>query len=722
MERLSAMPNDPLEGSTPVDSGDPLAGSTPVDMPGSVFDKPSLKQRIGRIAPALERAGAAAYPAVAGAEAGSAMGSEFGPIGAVAGAAIGGGIGGALSPGTESAVQSAQTGEPYQAPTTTEELHSALWNGAFSGGGSLLSEAAKARQAGEEVTSELHNLPKSQQTIKNVKAIKTAIAGRQEDAAAEAAKTTEQDFRNRDFWKNLGLTDKQIDAAVALPTDTQQGLMQSVDRAQQTKDAFQAVVNNSRADFKTRYDEILGPHSNIKVNAVPIGQQFEDLAQGTGQHEITPSFRAFLQRKGLELTKAGDATGPSVGGVPWKHLPESLKQRLQEQGPAQGITTPSSDLSVPELRDLRTELRENVPASATNLDKQYAKQLSDRISNDITDALTKGGASPVQIENLKALDQEYGRYQDTLQTFDPRSEKFGTEVGNALFSPMVRNQGSALNLIHLAEKAEAARPGEVMPQLKAAFLDRAMAETRVPGQPFEELKALRKLQDTWGGDKELRTVMGAMFGKDSVLADPAQFTKVVEAAEDNKPLVLKLAQQKEGWNFLHSPYIQGMLVYGALTAATGGRQSSLFRAITGGEGPGPMALAAGSILFGPKILRWTLASGSGPAQRAMMNAITNPTVPNAVKFASELTGGVTSGHFAPSGGEPAPPPAPPNPLNTAPLPTLDAAWHKARDSKDDAGAKSIRDIVVRRLKTGEWKRLDPNMKRQLAPFIREISG
>lgn len=715
------MPNDPLEGSTPVNSGDPLAGSTPVDMPGSVFDNPSLGQRVKRVVPALERVGASAYPAVAGAEAGSMMGSELGPLGTIAGAAIGGGIGGALGPGTESAVESAQTGEPYRAPTTKEELGSALWNAAFSGGGTLLSEAAKTAQAGPEVTSELENLPKAQQTVKNIKAIKTAIADREAGATAEAAKTTEQDFRNRDFWKNLGLNDQQIDAAVTLPTDAQQALMQSVDSAQQTKNAFQSVVDNSRADFKTRYNEILGPHSKIKVNAVPIGQQFQDLAQGTGQHEITPSFRAFLQRKGLELTKAGDATGPSVGGVPWKHLPEHMQKMLQEQGVAQGIKVPSSDLSIPELRDLRTELRENVPASATNLDKQYAKQLSDRISNDITDALKKGGASPVQIENLKALDQEYGRYQDTLQTFDPRSEKFGTEVGNALFSPMVRNQGSALNLIHLAEKAEAARPGEVMPQLKAAFLDRAMAETRVPGQPFEELKALRKLQETWGGDKELRTVMGAMFGKDSVLADPTQFTKVVEAAEDNKPLVLKLAKEP-GWgrSALSSPYIQGMAVYGALSAATGGRQSGLWRAITGESGPANQAMAVASILFGPKLLRWTLSSGSGPAQRAMVAAITNPTVPNAVKFASELTGGMTSEHFAPSGGPPSPQPPPPNPMESAPLPTLDAAWHKARDSKDAAGAKDIRDIVVRRIKAGEWKRLDPNMKRQLAPFIREI--
>lgn len=66
-------------------------------------------------------------------------------------------------------------------------------------------------------------------------------------------------------------------------------------------------------------------------------------------------------------------------------------------------------------------------------------------------------------------------------------------------------------------------------------------------------------------------------------------------------------------------------------------------------------------------------------------------------------------------------PEPPG-LDKQPLPTLDVAWHKARDAKDTVQAKEIRDIVVRRMKAGEWKNLDPNMKRQLTPFIREIAG
>ena len=69
---------------------------------------------------------------------------------------------------------------------------------------------------------------------------------------------------------------------------------------------------------------------------------------------------------------------------------------------------------------------------------------------------------------------------------------------------------------------------------------------------------------------------------------------------------------------------------------------------------------------------------------------------------------------------PMPPEAPG--LDKQPLPTLDVAWHKARDAKDVTQAKEIRDIVVRRMKAGEWKNLDPNMKRQLTPFIREIAG
>lgn len=65
-------------------------------------------------------------------------------------------------------------------------------------------------------------------------------------------------------------------------------------------------------------------------------------------------------------------------------------------------------------------------------------------------------------------------------------------------------------------------------------------------------------------------------------------------------------------------------------------------------------------------------------------------------------------------------PPPPDPREKAPLPTLDAEWHAARAGHDTAQAGQIRNIVVRRLKAGEWKSLDPNTKRELASFIREI--
>jgi hypothetical protein len=59
-------------------------------------------------------------------------------------------------------------------------------------------------------------------------------------------------------------------------------------------------------------------------------------------------------------------------------------------------------------------------------------------------------------------------------------------------------------------------------------------------------------------------------------------------------------------------------------------------------------------------------------------------------------------------------------MDSAPLPALDAAYHSAKDGHNDTQAKEIRDIVIKRMKSGEWKTLDPATKTKLAPFIREL--
>lgn len=113
-----------------------------------------------------------------------------------------------------------------------------------------------------------------------------------------------------------------------------------------------------------------------------------------------------------------------------------------------------------------------------------------------------------------------------------------------------------------------------------------------------------------------------------------------------------------------------------------------------------------------------------PAEPANWNLLTSEAARAGIASTIENAGGDAAALLNP-GQEPQkdePIALPPDPREKVPLPTLDVEWHKARDAKDTAQAKQIRDIVVRRMKAGEWKALDANTKRQLAPFIREISA
>lgn len=113
-----------------------------------------------------------------------------------------------------------------------------------------------------------------------------------------------------------------------------------------------------------------------------------------------------------------------------------------------------------------------------------------------------------------------------------------------------------------------------------------------------------------------------------------------------------------------------------------------------------------------------------PAKPANWNLLTSEAARAGIASTIENAGGDAAALLNP-GQEPQkdePIALPPDPREKVPLPTLDVEWHKARDAEDTAQAKQIRDIVVRRMKAGEWKALDVNTKRQLAPFIREISG
>lgn len=465
------------------------------DTSGSIFDTGG--QKLKSIGKSIGKFAAGAAPVVAATMVpGYGEASVATKIGLQA-------LGGAVSPYTEYAA-SKLMGENPQLPGVRQAAVSA----GFAVAGGLVGEAIFPAGRAAAVSQEIRALPEEAQTAANVK----------------------QAMRNRDFWKAHGLNDQQIDQVLQSPkTQAEIEAANAAGRAAgvQYKGAFQAVKDNTANQFHVRYDAILGPHANVRIDATPIGKEFEALAQGTGQHELTPTFRGFLQRKGLELTKAGESGGPSVGGVPWKQLPENLKAQIRAQGVKQGVTAPSGELSPQDIRDLRTELRENLPSSATNLDKQAAQQLGDKLTQLEQDTLKANGATTEQLASLKAVDQEYGDFQQSIRALDPRSERFGPDVANLLWSNAAKNPSDALNFIAMAQAADAAKPG-VMADLRKSFLDKAMAETRTAaqGRPVEEMRALQKMQTQWGGDKQTKAVLTAMF-PDSPLQDPTTMARVI---------------------------------------------------------------------------------------------------------------------------------------------------------------------------------------------------
>lgn len=475
----------PASDFTP-DSGNALAGS--------VFEPPGSK---------LKRLGKAAGKFAAGAALPYAAGAIAGPEAGIATRVGLQAVAGAAAPYAEYGISKIM-GENPQVPSLGQAARSAAFAAGITGAGEVLG-AFVPKGAGSEVAGQIRSLPSEAQTAANVK---TAV-------------------KNRAFWKSLGVPEDQIDAAIKSP-EAEREVTEALAAGKSYKGAFQNVIDSERASFKSRYDTLLGPAKDLKISAVPIGQQFEAAAQAGGEHEITPAFRSFLQRKGLELTKAGDVSGPSVGGVPWKNLPEKLKDQLRSQGKVQGIRTPSEEYGVQDVRDLRTELRENLPGGATNLDKKVYQELTQQLNDEETAMLKRGGATAEQIGGLKALDDEYGVFQQTLKSLDPRSEKFGADVGKVLWTNATRNPSDALNFIRMAQAADKVSPG-TMDQLRSSFLQNAIAETRAAaqGRPIVELGAIQKLQQQWGGDKQLRGVMKAM--NLDALGDPTTLSKIIGA-------------------------------------------------------------------------------------------------------------------------------------------------------------------------------------------------
>jgi hypothetical protein len=609
----------------------------------SVMDAPpTVKQRIGSAVKAVAPVVAGAGTALTGARVG---GELLGPPGAIGGAVVGG----LAAPFVQRGTQAAVTGQPYQGPSRSEVMKSAITNAAFTSAGEIGAAVIGKAQVGDEVRGELMKLPQAERTTAKVKQIQTAIEKRAASTATEATKVSGQNLRNRDFWKAHGLDDGQIDEVLKSP-DLQAQLAQSIEAGNKFKAAYQATKDHVVADFHdNRYGPLFKRVEATKMDTAPLGKTMLDSAQGIEQHELSPAFKGWLLRKGAQLDPTTNASNVVASKgielpdgsmyVPGKATtaPELGNTASKMGAKAEGPMTSE------QLQTLRTELHEQVPRGATPLDKKAAKQINDQLTTMIKEPM-----SPEDRAGLDAIDADYGRYRSAIDTLDPRQEKYAQNVANALFDPIAKDPEMAMNFMSMAKAAEQAQPGKVMPQLREAFMNKALAEAHKPGEPFEELKGLRKLQDQFGGDKNSRAVMGEMFGKDSPLASPATFTKVVEAANNPEPLAL--AAKTPGWGrtVMSSPYFQGMITFGVLAGLSGTKGGGVFASLTGQKGPEAQALAITAMLVGPPAIGWVIKSGNSPLQRAMVAYVSNPNAANTVRYLGQFVGASGSAMSLPS--------------------------------------------------------------------------
>jgi hypothetical protein len=608
------MPSVPIPKDAVVDTSVPIPDGSIFDRPKTPDSPSTAKEIPGRLKQAgrsiAEFAAGTALPIAA-----SMAGPEgkLAQVGAQAAA-------GAATPFVEAGVSKLMGGNPSM-PSLKDVIRSA----AFTGGVAALGAIPEAGK-GAKVAGQIKGLPEEAQTVGNVK----------------------QAMRNRDFWIQSGASPEQADQIVTMPqTDLEALTQQSVKAGQDFKGAFQQVLDHQRGEFKARYDAVLGEHGGTMVDAGPIGQQFEQFGKGEGQHELTPTFRGFLQRKGLELTKAGETGGPSVGGVAWKDLPQKLKDQIKSQGGQQGVVPPTGEMSINSLRELRTELRENVPSNPSNLDKQAANQLNTQLTQTIDSKLAESGAKPEQIAAMHSLDEEYGRFQDTIKKLDPRSGKFGSQISDLLFDKQLSNPEQAVNFVRMAQAAEQAHPGEVMPQLRASFMDHVLSETKqqAQGRPVEEMRLIQNLQKQWGGDKNARAVMGAVFGADSPMANMTTASKVLGslanpdavAAKGAHTVLSDLAKGVTSHNFI----VRLALFYGT------------YRAIAGGTGspwkdlgdPEKMIPPLMAMMVGGKMADFALGAADTQIQKAYVDFLLNPNSKSLSNVTSVLGGisGAASG-------------------------------------------------------------------------------
>lgn len=547
--------------------------------------------------------------------------AALGPEGQAAQVAVQGAVG-AAQPYVEAGIDKLTGGDPAM-PSLKDAARSA----AFNAGLTFLGGIPKAGKAAA-VAGQIRALPEEAQTVGNVK----------------------QAMRLRDFWLKSGATPEQADQIVTLPqTDLEALTHQNVQAGKDFKGAFQSVLTNQRAEFKNRYEAAMGKAADVPFDPTSTGQAFLAATQTGGQHELSPAFRSFLARKGNELAveKGSAVTSDSVmlpdGSV---YVPGKAQTTAPSLGNTNSKTSQDTGPFTPQkARELRTELRENLPASATPLDKKVFNDLNTQLTKTIEGKLEEGGAKPENIAAMRAIDDEYGRFQDTIQKLDPRSGKFGNQISDLLFDKQLKNPEQAVNFVRMAQAAEQAHPGEVMPQLRASFMDKVLSDTKqeAQGRPVEEMRLIQKMQSQWGGDKNAHAVLGSIFGADSPMANTTTGAKVLGALANSDAAAQKLASSAGLRNAITPPHwlikIGGAYaLYSAMTGSPTGPWSDMHK------DPARFLAGMGALMLSTTMAGKILGSADKAVQAKYVDFLLDPsakTLSNATSAMGSFAGSIS---------------------------------------------------------------------------------
>jgi hypothetical protein len=188
-------------------------------------------------------------------------------------------------------------------------------------------------------------------------------------------------------------------------------------------------------------------------------------------------------------------------------------------------------------------------------------------------------------------------------------------------------------------------------------------------------------------------------------------SSIMQRAKRNFPLYGTFAALAALSGHMPSGYMGTMAALGLGAFATEGAGQVMKRAFV-------------SSLSAPGVADAFLAAANNPTAMASKNVMAMGIVR---MLASAGINTLTNDSPSPNPTSPPPAPEPtvtppPPPPDKVPLPSMRTAYLGAEKDHDDAKMKEIRDMVIKRVKDGEWDKLPPAQRQQLAPWMRTMFG